>query len=53
MSKTHDTSKLASRDRELRDDELDAVTGGAKDTASTKLMEACCPGKHIPNVVIE
>jgi hypothetical protein len=28
MSKTHDTSKLASRDLELRDDELDAVTGG-------------------------
>ena len=28
MSKTNDTSKLASRDRELRDDELDAVSGG-------------------------
>jgi hypothetical protein len=28
MSKTNDTSKLASRDRELRDDELDTVTGG-------------------------
>ena len=28
MSKTNDTSKLASRDRELRDDELDRVTGG-------------------------
>ena len=28
MSKTNDTSKLASRDRELRDDELDIVTGG-------------------------
>jgi hypothetical protein len=28
MSKTNDTSKLASRDRELRDDELDVVTGG-------------------------
>ena len=27
MSKTNDTSKLASRDRELRD-ELDAVSGG-------------------------
>ena len=26
MSKTNDTSKLASRDRELRDDELDVVT---------------------------
>ena len=29
MSKTNDTSKLASRDRELRDDELDGVTGGS------------------------
>ena len=28
MSKTNDTSKLANRDRELRDDELDTVTGG-------------------------
>jgi hypothetical protein len=28
MSKTNDTSKLASRDRELRDDELEVVTGG-------------------------
>ena len=28
MSKTNDTSKLASRDRELRD-ELDGVTGGS------------------------
>jgi hypothetical protein len=28
MSKSNDTSKLASRDRELRDDELDAVSGG-------------------------
>jgi hypothetical protein len=29
MSKTKDTPKLASRDRELRDDELDGVTGGS------------------------
>jgi hypothetical protein len=28
MSKINDTSKLASRDTELRDDELDAVSGG-------------------------
>jgi hypothetical protein len=28
MSTTNDASKLASRDRELRDDELDAVSGG-------------------------
>ena len=34
MSKTNDTSKLASRDRELRDDELDGVTGGSLATTS-------------------
>jgi len=28
MSKTNDTSNLASRARELRDDELDGVSGG-------------------------
>jgi hypothetical protein len=31
MSKTHDTSKLASRDRELRDSELASVSGGSSD----------------------
>ena len=38
MSKTNDTSKLANRDRELRDDELNEVTGGVK---------ACANGAHI------
>jgi hypothetical protein len=28
MSKTNDASKLANQDSELRDDELDAVSGG-------------------------
>jgi hypothetical protein len=37
MSKTNDTSKLASRDRELRDDELDAVSGGNYDASKNEL----------------
>ena len=41
MSKTNDTSKLASRGRELRDDELDGVTGGA-----------CANGAHIQQATL-
>jgi hypothetical protein len=37
MSKTNDTSKLASRDSELRDDELDVVTGGIIPGESTDM----------------
>ena len=53
MSKTNDTSNLATLEHHdpLADSELDAVTGGA-DAATAKLYEACCTGKHIPNVVI-
>jgi hypothetical protein len=43
MSKTNDTSTLASRDRELRDDELDEVTGGAK---------TCANGAHIQQATL-
>jgi hypothetical protein len=43
MSKTKDTSKLASRDRELRDHELDGVTGG---------LQVCANGAHIQQATV-
>ena len=43
MSKTNDTSKLASRDRELRDHELDEVTGG---------LQVCANGAHIQQATL-
>jgi len=33
--------------------ELDTVAGGKPSTTSTKLMNACCTGKHIAEVTIE
>lgn len=37
----------AKHDGELREDELQTVEGGA-----ASLYQACCTGKHIPEVVI-
>ena len=37
---------------ELKDEELDAVSGGV-DAATPKLYEAACKGTHIPEVTIE
>ena len=50
MRKSNDTSRSATFDdhRALADSELDA-----SDAAAPKLLEACCKGTHIPNVVIE
>jgi type VI protein secretion system component Hcp len=55
MTKTNDTWRVAALEdhRTLADSELDAVSGGTADTAAPKLLEACCNGTHIPNVVIE
>lgn len=44
--RTSSETDLARAD-ELRDDELNSVTGGAS------LMERCCKGTHIPEVTIE
>jgi Type VI secretion system effector, Hcp len=51
----NDTRRVAALEdhRPLADSELDAVSGGAADKAAPKLLEACCKGTHIPNVVIE
>ena len=43
MSKTTGTSKLASRDRELRDDALEEVTGG----------QVCATGAHYKTATME
>ncbi|WMT72255.1 hypothetical protein [Bradyrhizobium sp. Ash2021] len=55
MSQSNDTPKPTALEdhRPLADSELDAVSGGTADTAAPKLLEACCKGTHIPNVIIE
>jgi hypothetical protein len=52
MSQSNDTPKPTALEdhRPLADRELDAVSGG---TAAPKLLEACCKGTHIRNLIIE